>query len=499
MSVEEAFVFEKHFAAGTVRSTFNDAADLVPVAHLRRAIVLNSTAEVDEADADAATAGAAAASAAGRVSSAAAAADAAAAAAPAFKGNPTEGALLALLQEGFGVDCSKERRDMAPLLLARRPFAKEAKYMSSLYAAGTEGAAHAAIAAAAEAGAGAGGRAPARRTTRSAAAAGGAVTVTSAGDAMLYVKGAPEVVLEMCSGVLTNGPDVRPINPEHRSTLLENTEKMAARGFRTLAVAFRRLRASDIASASGGELRGDEPLDAPSTKARYRELLVPEASPEGAGAGAGISEAVRSPLEGELVLLGLFGIADPLRPGVVDSLRQCMAAGISVMMVTGDHITTATHIAQQAGILPHADRAIKTLAQLRSMDAEAADAVLSGRDRTFRLVLEGREFRALTTEQRTAICGGGRVPAAADGGKAKAKGEGEGEDDDGGVGRAEEPILAVLARSSPTDKHLAVEALQRSGHVVAVTGDGTNDAAALRKGEFFLTLDNHRTSGTALL
>lgn len=119
----------------------------------------------------------------------------------------------------------------------------------------------------------------------------------------------------------------------------------------------------------------------------------------------------------DMVILGVFGIQDPLRPGVTESVHQCQRAGVFVRMVTGDNITTAKAIAQECGIFTPGGIAI-----------------------------EGPKFRQLSSRQMTQII----------------------------------PRLQVLARSSPDDKKILVTQLKKLGETVAVTGDGTNDAQALK-------------------
>jgi len=121
--------------------------------------------------------------------------------------------------------------------------------------------------------------------------------------------------------------------------------------------------------------------------------------------------------ETNLTLMGIVGIQDPLRPEVPKAIEQCKHAGIVVRMVTGDNIVTARNIAKNCGILTKGG-----------------------------IVMEGSEFRRLTIDQMDRII----------------------------------PNLQVLARSSPTDKQLLVERLKAIGNTVAVTGDGTNDAPALK-------------------
>ncbi|KAK9451888.1 uncharacterized protein V1518DRAFT_409830 [Limtongia smithiae] len=113
--------------------------------------------------------------------------------------------------------------------------------------------------------------------------------------------------------------------------------------------------------------------------------------------------------------IGLVGIMDPLRIGVIEAVQDCQRAGVVVRMVTGDNIVTAKAIATDCGIY------------------------------TGGVVMQGPDFRAMDPKERDLII----------------------------------PKLQVLARSSPQDKRLLVQRLKRMGETVAVTGDGTNDAPAL--------------------
>lgn len=118
-----------------------------------------------------------------------------------------------------------------------------------------------------------------------------------------------------------------------------------------------------------------------------------------------------------MVFIGMVGIKDPLRPGVKEAVKDCQKAGVVVRMVTGDNKITAEAIAHDCGIL-----------QPNS------------------IILEGPEFRNMTKAQQDEII----------------------------------PRLHVLARSSPEDKRILVKRLKDKGEIVAVTGDGTNDAPALK-------------------
>ena len=120
----------------------------------------------------------------------------------------------------------------------------------------------------------------------------------------------------------------------------------------------------------------------------------------------------------DMVFLGFMGLQDPLRDGVADAVRTCQKAGVYVRMVTGDNILTAKAIAAEAGIY-------------NPKNGEC---------------LEGPIFRRMTKAEMNKVL----------------------------------PRLQVLARSSPEDKRILVKRLKDLGETVAVTGDGTNDAPALK-------------------
>jgi Ca2+-transporting ATPase len=128
--------------------------------------------------------------------------------------------------------------------------------------------------------------------------------------------------------------------------------------------------------------------------------------------------------ETDLTWDGYVGIRDPLRDDIARSVKSCQQAGIRVRMVTGDNPETAQAIARDAGIL------------------------------TGGKVMTGSEFRSLIKDDQVIVARG----------------------------------LDVMARAEPMDKLLLVEALQKSGAVVAVTGDGTNDAPALKHADVGLAM-----------
>ncbi len=124
--------------------------------------------------------------------------------------------------------------------------------------------------------------------------------------------------------------------------------------------------------------------------------------------------------EEDLVYLGIAGMIDPPRPEVYDAIEKCKKANIKIIMVTGDHKITAKAIGEELGILGPADK-----------------------------IIDGAEFGAMTREEL----------------------ENQIED------------IRIFARVSPANKVDIVEALKKNRHIVAMTGDGINDAPSLKKAD----------------
>jgi magnesium-transporting ATPase (P-type) len=205
------------------------------------------------------------------------------------------------------------------------------------------------------------------------------------GGGLTCVKGAPERVIAMCDRQLGDtGDDPVPLD---REAALRAVEAAMEDGYRVLAVA---------------------------------DGVTPEAASRDA--------APTTP--GGLVFLGLVAMTDPPREGVADSIARCRRAGIRVVMVTGDHATTARSLALRIGLA----------------DAEAE-------------VLTGEEIAGL--------------------------------DDDALDARMAR--VAVVARAAPGEKLRVVESCKRRGDFVAVTGDGVNDAPALRRADLGVAMGREGT------
>jgi len=185
---------------------------------------------------------------------------------------------------------------------------------------------------------------------------------------MLYCKGAPESVLPLCSKMLLQGKRL-PLDEASRASLLGAHEQMTERGLRVIALA-------------------------------YRSLPQHAANPES-----------------ELIFAGRVGLLDPPREAVPEAIRTCHAAGIRVIMITGDHPHTASALAREIGLA-------------RNPVAVTGDKLLTMSEIDLQLLLD-------------------------------------------------EPDL-IFARTSADQKMRIVQTLQHKGEIVAVTGDGVNDAPALK-------------------
>lgn len=191
---------------------------------------------------------------------------------------------------------------------------------------------------------------------------------------LIVVKGAPERILSMCS-TQRSGEETEPLDADrwHREA-----DALARRGDRLLAIACK-----------------EAPVD--------RHTLDP------------------ADVEGGLTMLGLFGLIDPPRAEAVEAVGRCLAAGIGVKMITGDHARTAEAIGRHVGL------------------------GIDGKTRT----MTGVEIDALSDDDLIRLA----------------------------------PDIDVFARTSPEHKLRLVKALQAAGHVTAMTGDGVNDAPALKRAD----------------
>ncbi|MDO5738530.1 MAG: cation-translocating P-type ATPase [Ornithinimicrobium sp.] len=208
---------------------------------------------------------------------------------------------------------------------------------------------------------------------------------------VLITKGAPDIVLRRCSH-FRKGMESFPLDDLTRAKVLEEVEDLSSQAMRTIGVAYRPL--------GGGE---------------HQTLLSAEQLDTGQ-----VSADVAESLEEHLVWVGLVGMMDPAREEAGAAVHEAHRAGVRVVMITGDHPSTALRIAQDLGI------------------GESGARVVSGPELD---ELDEDALRQVVTE------------------------------------------VDVFARVAPQHKLRIVDALQANGHVVAMTGDGVNDAPALKSAD----------------
>ena len=221
------------------------------------------------------------------------------------------------------------------------------------------------------------------------------------GKKVLYVKGAPEIVLGKCKDVLLDGKrmDTEEYRPKVEAQLL-GYQNMA---MRTLGFAFRIIDEKE-------ELKIRNEMQGNDTTGDSRLSIL------------------NYQLVEDLSFLGVVAISDPVRPDVPVAVEKCRSAGIDVKIVTGDTPGTATEIARQIGLWQPED--------------------------TEHNRITGAAFAELTDEEA--------LNCVMD--------------------------LKIMSRARPTDKKRLVQLLQQKGAVVAVTGDGTNDAPALNHAQVGLSM-----------
>lgn len=254
---------------------------------------------------------------------------------PQVIGNPTEGALL-LWMKSHNQSYTAYRTEAE--IIERLPFSTERKYMATL-------------------------------------------VKSNDGKKILYVKGAPDVLLRYC----------KTTSQEH-ITYINQLADYQNHAYRTLGLAYRVMQDGEDAWRDG--------------------ILCVD----------------------DITMLGVVAIADPIREDVPQAIRNCMRAGIRVMIITGDALGTAREIARQLGLWSNMDN----------------------KD----VILQGSELEFLTDDELTS--------------------------------RLQQ--VKIVSRARPNDKERIVRLLRQMGHVVAVTGDGTNDAPALNAANIGLSMGD----GTAV-
>ena len=253
---------------------------------------------------------------------------------------------------------------------------------------------------------------------------------------ILYAKGAPERVTPFFSYYRAKGGQEENFE-EHAEDLTNQQAIYAEDSMRTLIFGYKKLTEEEI------------------TKAR-------EANPED-------DLKFFNELAKGLCFAFMLGIRDNNREDVPDAINKCHHAGITVRMVTGDNINTAIAISKDVGIIePNQAAECKNIAaHYRSMVQERGEECQKG-------IMTGDSPIALEGEIFRVICGGITKNQGKDGNLEITLNNKE-------AFRHTVQRLKVIARASPEDKFILVFGLKELGNIVAVTGDGTNDAPALRQ------------------
>jgi Ca2+-transporting ATPase len=205
------------------------------------------------------------------------------------------------------------------------------------------------------------------------------VVKSEKGEIYLFTKGAPDIVLSLCSQIEQNGM-TRQLHAKDEKDILTTNEDFGREALRVLAFAYKKISVADLE---------------------------------------------QSDLEHDLTFLGMMGMIDPPRPEAIEAVKKCFSSGIRPVMITGDHKATAWAVAKELHMITNQNK-----------------------------IVTGEELDAM--------------------------GESE-------LNRCVDEV-AVYARVTPRHKLKIVRALKRQGHVVAMTGDGVNDAPAVKEADIGIAM-----------
>lgn len=228
------------------------------------------------------------------------------------------------------------------------------------------------------------------------------------GEKYLLVKGAPEIVLDLCE-----------MEERYRNQALRELDEWQHKAMRTLAFAYKKMEENPVSDKKSSDAKGTDVKSVPT----IGQLLSAK----------------------DFTLQALVAITDPIRKDVPAAVKECRHAGIEVKVVTGDTAATAMEIGKQIGVFEDEAENIGADGDMTSLDQQ---------------MITGEQWEALSDEEA--------------------------------YQRAKD--IRVMSRARPTDKQRLVAMLQKHGEVVAVTGDGTNDAPALHYAHVGLSLG----SGTSV-
>ncbi|XP_046821658.1 sodium/potassium-transporting ATPase subunit alpha-like [Vespa crabro] len=232
---------------------------------------------------------------------------------------------------------------------------------------------------------------------------------------ILIMKGAPEIILNYCTTILTMDGQTKHMEVSDIQTIKHACTELAYLGERVLAY-------SDLVLP--GNIYGPNYQFNTNSQNKYN-----------------------FPMKGYR-FVGLISLIDPPRPGVPEAVQKCRTAGIKVIMITGDHPVTAMAIARKVGIISEGH---ETKYEITLLNDNQPSFTLIPDIVTDAIIITGAELRNMDIDDLDNI-----------------------------IKNYEE---IVFARTTPQQKLMIVESCQRLGEIVAVTGDGVNDAPALRKAD----------------
>ena len=234
------------------------------------------------------------------------------------------------------------------------------------------------------------------------------------GSHVAFLKGATERVLDSCVGVqMSEAGDVKHMSvKEIEDMVLPKVEALARGGLRVLSLATRRVKTE-------GEVAHDT--------------------------------FIRETIERDMIFLGLVGIYDPPRQESKDAVEECHQAGITVHMLTGDHIATATAIAREVSIVPATYGLEDDQELYNRVKANAKPHLGDGKKD---LVMTAQRFDKLTEAEIDAL----------------------------------PDLPLVIARCSPDTKVKMIEALHRRKKIAGMTGDGVNDSPSLKESDIGIAM-----------
>lgn len=210
---------------------------------------------------------------------------------------------------------------------------------------------------------------------------------SQSGELFLFAKGAPEIIMDKCSKIMIADRE-RDITQDDQDKLRDECAAMTSRALRVMAFAYRTVQPYQL---------------------------------------------WRDDLESQLVFIGLAGMTDPPRKEAIESVAKCRRAGIKTIMITGDHVKTATSIAKSMDIYRDGD-----------------------------LVVNGREIDQMSDQELEEAC----------------------------------RKATVFARVFPKHKMRIVRAIRNNGNTVAMTGDGVNDAPAVKDADIGIAMGKSGTDVT---